>query len=89
MCPGAPACISCNGTGVNYNLCTGCASGYFLLNYECLQCSPNCAQCDLYGCKAYKKTSGLLPININGKVYPTRCDPGCSTCSNQQPTRCI
>ena len=67
-----------------------CSSGFYLSDSICIACPSNCDTCSNSGsCITFKPGTGQISITINNTVYPTVCDPGCVSCSNQNPSICL
>ena len=71
--------MNCNKT-VDGCKCSSCNDGFYLSNYQCLQCDSNCATC--YGI-ATNCTSCNNGLYLNSEKSCDNCTIPCKTCSSK------
>ncbi|WAR16678.1 TENX-like protein [Mya arenaria] len=64
-------CLRCYRNDGNY--CSKCTSGYYLKDYDCYNCGPQCQSCSSYGCNSCND-------GYWGNTCDTKCAPNCSSC---------
>lgn len=88
QCAYAPRCMVC--VPNQPSVCITCASGFYLnSNSSCSACPLFCSTCT----SASTCTSLLTPIGysiatVNGQSVLGVCDPGCYSCSQNNPSSC-
>lgn len=76
-------CSNCS-TGVS--VCSGCFTGFYLKNQECIACSGYCSSCNGNNlCQALVETNQQVLVSLGTQTVLAVCQPNCRTCSNIIP----
>jgi len=87
LCPNAPKCLYCYSP--NPSWCVLCAIGFFLSSGQCYPCPAYCSSCtSVTICTTLANPVGYALITVNNASMLTACDPGCVTCSSNNPSKC-
>lgn len=96
LCTNTPSCMTCNAN--NPSECTMCAPGFYItrvlnnltaVSATCSPCPSYCSYCmNATYCKTLKNPSGEVLVKMKYMTILAKCDPGCMSCSDANPSFC-